>query len=96
MSKFLLSIGLFLGALAGLGSAAQAGEARGLANQVQASTLAQAGYYVGQYVWIYWPKDGQWYSGEILKVDAGAYLVRYAGFGPEWNEWVYSDRLKPR
>jgi hypothetical protein len=96
MSKFMLMLSLLLGSLAGLGSASQANEAASLAKQVEAGSLFQADYYVGQPVWIFWPKSGKWYPGHILKAEAGAYFVHYAGYGPEWDEWVGPGSLQPR
>lgn len=51
-----------------------------------------AAYRVDEVVSIEW--RGGWYPGRILDVGEGRYLVRYDGFGAEWDEWVAADRLR--
>lgn len=37
---------------------------------------------------------GDWYTAEVLAVDGARYQVRYAGWGPEDDEWVAADHLR--
>lgn len=52
---------------------------------------AQAGFKVGQKVKIEW--RGKWYPGFIQKTKGAQFLVRYDGYGSEWDEWVGPARL---
>jgi len=38
--------------------------------------------------------SGTWYPSKILAVKNGLHLVRYAGWGKEWNEWVPASRIR--
>ena len=50
---------------------------------------------LGERVEIFWKE--QWYRGWILEKgnDKKKVKVRYAGFGPEWDEWVGPERWRP-
>ncbi|HVS40543.1 MAG TPA: agenet domain-containing protein [Gemmataceae bacterium] len=36
----------------------------------------------------------EWWHAHILAVKDGKTLIRYGGYGPEWNEWVGPDRIR--
>lgn len=40
--------------------------------------------------------SGEWYPAKVLDVKDGFHLVTYDGYGPEWDEWVSSPRIKKR
>ena len=35
----------------------------------------------------------QWWPAQILQTEGEQHLIHYAGYGPEWNEWVTSARM---
>jgi hypothetical protein len=37
---------------------------------------------------------GQWWRAEVLKTEGDKSLIRYVGYGAEWDEWVGPDRFK--
>lgn len=39
---------------------------------------------------------GEWYRATVLQSWEGLHLVRYAGFGPEWDEWVGPERVRTK
>jgi len=47
---------------------------------------------VGQRVSIEW--HGRWWDGEVIDARSGFYKVHYAGWGPEWDEWLEPSRLR--
>ena len=49
-------------------------------------------FSVGQHVNIEW--NGQWYDGHILETNDDQYRITYRDYGPEWDEWVETSRLK--
>ena len=49
-------------------------------------------FSVGQLVKIEW--NGQWYDGQILETNGDQYRITYRDYGPEWDEWVETSRLK--
>ena len=56
-------------------------------------TLARTTYPVGASVEVRWKKE--WYPATVREVRAGIHYVEYELFGPEWNEWVPSKRIRP-
>jgi hypothetical protein len=46
---------------------------------------------VGAVVDVTWEHKA--YEATILKVEDGFHYITYAGYGPEWNEWVMADRI---
>jgi hypothetical protein len=37
---------------------------------------------------------GGWYAAEILSSSGSSNLIRYKGYGAEWDEWVSSERMR--
>lgn len=37
--------------------------------------------------------QGRWYPAEIIASSNNQHYVHYVGYGPEWDEWVTSNRL---
>jgi hypothetical protein len=37
---------------------------------------------------------GSWYAAEILSSGASSNLIRYKGYGPEWDEWISAERMR--
>jgi hypothetical protein len=37
---------------------------------------------------------GPWYPAEVLKVNRGRYLIRYDGYGSNWDEWAPRERVR--
>jgi len=40
---------------------------------------------------VYW--GGKVWDAEVVKTDGDFHFITYPGYGPEWNEWVMSDRI---
>jgi Agenet domain len=38
--------------------------------------------------------QGSWYAAEILSASGSSNLIRYKGYGPEWDEWVTAERMR--
>lgn len=36
----------------------------------------------------------RWWRAEVLRTDGDHSLIRYVGYGAEWDEWVGTDRFK--
>ena len=36
---------------------------------------------------------GRWWRAEILQTEGDQSLIRYVGYGSEWDEWITSERL---
>ena len=36
----------------------------------------------------------QWWRAEVLRTEGDKSLIRYVGYGAEWDEWVGADRFK--
>jgi hypothetical protein len=36
----------------------------------------------------------QWWRAEVLQTEGDKSLIRYVGYGAEWDEWVAADRFK--
>jgi len=36
----------------------------------------------------------RWWRAEVLQTQGGQNLIRYVGYGAEWDEWVGADRFK--
>jgi hypothetical protein len=51
-------------------------------------------YPVGAAVEVKWKRS--WYPATVLEARAGIHHIQYLGYGPEWNEWVASKRLRPK
>ena len=49
-------------------------------------------YPVGTAVEVKW--NQKWYPAKILDVYMGIHYIQYDGFGPEWNEWVSTKRIR--
>jgi hypothetical protein len=37
---------------------------------------------------------GTWYPAEILSSSGASNLIRYVGYGPEWDEWISAERMR--
>lgn len=37
---------------------------------------------------------GKWWPARVREQRGGRYLIRYVGYGPEWDEWVTDARLR--
>ena len=48
-------------------------------------------YKVGQELQVLW--QGQAYKAKVLKVAGDFHLITYPGYGPEWDEWILSNRI---
>lgn len=55
-------------------------------------TGASGGYAPGARVSVEW--SGRWYQAQILQAKDGRYLVRYDGYGSNWDEWVPPSRIR--
>lgn len=51
-------------------------------------------FAAGTEVEVEW-KD-EWYPARVLEEEDGVHLVRYDGYGEEWDEWVGGRRIRPR
>lgn len=54
---------------------------------------APLSYSVGARVEVKWKRD--WYLATVLEARGGIHHIQYDGYGPEWNEWVASKRIRP-
>jgi Caspase domain/Agenet domain len=50
-------------------------------------------YPIGTAVEVKWKRS--WYPATVLNVHGGIHQIQYNDFGPEWNEWVASKRIRP-
>ena len=50
-------------------------------------------YPIGAAVEVRWKQ--KWYLARVLDVRAGIHQIQYDDYGPEWNEWVASARIRP-
>lgn len=41
-------------------------------------------------------RDKKWWPAQVLQERYGSHLVHYIDHGPEWDEWVTPERLRPR
>ncbi len=48
----------------------------------------------GKSVMVEWA--GKWYPAKVLKEDSGFHFIHYEGYGPEWDEWVASPRIREK
>jgi hypothetical protein len=55
--------------------------------------VSRKNYPVGATVEVKWKRS--WYAAKVLEVRAGIHHIQYQGYGPEWNEWVASKRIRP-
>ena len=53
---------------------------------------AHKSYPVGATVEVKWKRS--WYPAKVLDVRAGIHHIQYQDYGPEWNEWVASKRIR--
>lgn len=37
---------------------------------------------------------GKWWPAEVRRQEGDRYLIRYVGYGPEWDEWVTDARMR--
>ena len=51
-------------------------------------------YAAGTMVDVKW--ENKWWPAKVLEEKGGSHLVRYDGYGEEWDEWAPSSRLRPR
>lgn len=51
-------------------------------------------YPTGTEVEVNW--QGEWWPAQVLKQKDGTHLIRYDGYGSEWDEWAPPERLRPR
>ncbi|MFL5801498.1 MAG: agenet domain-containing protein [Roseiflexaceae bacterium] len=49
-------------------------------------------YPIGAAVEVKWKRS--WYPAKVLEVLAGIHHIQYQDYGPEWNEWVASKRIR--
>lgn len=38
---------------------------------------------------------GNWYKASVMKRDGKKTQIHYVGYGPEWDEWVTPERIRP-
>lgn len=55
-------------------------------------TSASGAYAPGARVNVEW--SGRWYPAQTLQARDGRYLVRYDGYGSNWDEWVPPSRIR--
>ena len=51
-------------------------------------------YARGSRVYCEW--QNEWWPAEVLREEGGSHLIRYAGYGEEWDEWAPASRLRAR
>lgn len=51
-------------------------------------------YYIGQ--WVEVEQRGIWYAAHIIQVNNNQYYIKYDGWSDSYNEWVTSDRVRPK
>ncbi|NTV63799.1 MAG: hypothetical protein HGA65_09715 [Oscillochloris sp.] len=56
-------------------------------------TIGRPHYPVGATVEVQW--KNRWYLASVLDERAGVHQIAYEGYGPEFNEWVSSKRIRP-
>jgi hypothetical protein len=49
-------------------------------------------YPVGAAVEVKWKR--KWYPATVLDIRGGIHQIQYQDYGPEWNEWVASKRIR--
>lgn len=54
---------------------------------------ARPAYPAGTAVQVQW--KGKWYPAKVAAMRSGVHQIRYDTYGPEWNEWVASQRIRP-
>jgi hypothetical protein len=54
--------------------------------------VKRTSYPVGAAVEVQW--KGKWYPATVLEAHAGIHHIQYDEYGPEWNEWVASKRIR--
>jgi hypothetical protein len=45
---------------------------------------------------VYCEWQNEWWPAEVLREEDGSHLIRYAGYGEEWDEWAPAPRLRAR
>lgn len=53
--------------------------------------FASQGLLAGTAISVEW--NGHWYAARVLRSYVGLHLIRYEGYGDEWDEWVLPRRL---
>lgn len=59
-----------------------------------AAPAPRAGFADGEVVEVEW--HGSWWPAVVLRADEGGWLVRYDGYGAEWDEIVGPERIRRR
>jgi hypothetical protein len=59
----------------------------------QVRAIGRPRYPVGATVEVKW--KSRWYLASVLDERAGVHYIAYEGYGPEFNEWVSSKRIRP-
>lgn len=54
--------------------------------------VVRTSYPVGAAVEVKWKR--KWYPATVLAVQNGIHHIQYQDYGPEWNEWVASKRIR--
>ena len=55
-------------------------------------TAARPTYRVGTAVEVQWKRA--WYPAKVVGAQRGLHQIQYDEYGPEWNEWVASKRIR--
>jgi hypothetical protein len=55
-------------------------------------TLGRPRYPIGSTVEVKW--KNRWCLATVIDERAGVHAISYEGYGPEWNEWVASKRIR--
>lgn len=77
----------------GVGGHAATGTRLGGSTTAAAPPASASGAYApGARVNVEW--SGRWYPAQILQARDGRYLVRYDGYGSNWDEWVPPSRIR--
>lgn len=63
-----------------------------LANHVLSYIQVRLPYSSPDSVFIEW--HGTWFPGSIVERENAQFKIHYQGYGPEWDEWIRSDRLR--
>lgn len=50
-------------------------------------------YPVGAKIEVKWKR--KWYPANVVDVRSGIHYIHYQDYGPDWNEWVSSKRIRP-
>jgi hypothetical protein len=47
---------------------------------------------IGQRLEVEW--HGSWWAAEVVQAKNGFYKIHYTGWGPEWDEWIETPRMR--